>query len=267
MLKTSYRDLLLQELEKRVANNSNYSKRAMARQLKISPSMMSAILNGKRNLSPKSALDISKALKFDKKTTEYFVTLVQYEAAMNDDARTFLLEKIQNLAPRAQTQKLDVDIFNMIAEWYHVPILQMTHTTNNDLSIDSIAKYMGISKAMVTKALERLRRLELLKEDENGVLRASKSAVMTSSPIPNQALRHFHTQMLQKASTALEHQGNHEKFVGSETFAFDEKDLAKANEILEECFSKIVRLAANQKSKRNVYHLGIQLFRVNEVSS
>ncbi|WP_413585460.1 TIGR02147 family protein [Bdellovibrio sp. HCB274] len=267
MLKLSYRELLKEELAKRIASNSNYSLRAMALQLKISASMLSAILNGKRNLSPKSALDISKALKFDKKKTEYFVTLVQFEGAKTDDARSFLQEKIMALTPRSQDQQLDVDIFNMIAEWYHVPILQMTHTTQPDLSDEAIAKHLGITKAKVTKALERLRRLELLKQDENGVWRASKSTIVTSSPIPNKALRHFHSQMLGKAITSLETQGNHEKFVGSETFAFNETDLQKANDILEECFAKIVRLAGNQKDKKNVYHLGIQLFRINEVQS
>ncbi|WP_413584176.1 helix-turn-helix domain-containing protein [Bdellovibrio sp. HCB274] len=78
MVSITYRELLNQELKSRIQNDPLYSLRAMARQIKISPAMLSAILNGKRNLSVEKACDISKALLFTERQSDYFVLLVLY---------------------------------------------------------------------------------------------------------------------------------------------------------------------------------------------
>ena len=67
-----------------------------------------------------------------------------------------------------------------------------------------------------------------------------------------------------KAIHSLTTQSPAEKFIGSETFAFDVADLSKASEIIEECFSKITALAGTKKNKKNVYHMGVQLFNLTK---
>jgi uncharacterized protein (TIGR02147 family) len=264
MTPTSYRELLKLELADRVAANPSYSLRAMARQLKVSPAMLSAMLSGKRNLSAKRAFDIARALKFSKNKTEYFVTLVQYDSARSNETRADLMEKLITLMPRKQANKLDLDHFKLIADWYHAGVLKMTSTNHTTLSPAAIADYFGISKDEASDAVERLTRLSLLEKDQSGRLSQTNKGLQTASEIPNEALRKFHEQMLNKAVQALTTQTPKEKFIGSETFAFDEASLQKATDIIEECFSKIVYLASSQADKKNVYHLGIQMFRLNK---
>ncbi|WP_413557289.1 TIGR02147 family protein [Bdellovibrio sp. HCB209] len=264
MITMNYRQLLKAELDERVAKNQNYSLRAMALQLKLSSGMLSSILNGKRNLSAKRALEIAKTLKFNKRKSDYFVALVQYDTVKSDEVRAELLETLFHLAPKDTPQELDVDIFKLISDWYHVPVLQMTHTTQPEINKDTVAEYLGISTKQAADALDRLFRLGLLTTGNDGKIKTNKSQVVTNSPKPNEALRHFHRQMMERAILSLETQTPKEKFIGSETFAFDDQDLEKANEILEECFAKIVRLAAKRQNKKHVYHLGIQLFRLNK---
>jgi transcriptional regulator with XRE-family HTH domain len=61
----------------------------------------------------------------------------------------------------------------------------------------------------------------------------------------------------------LDHQDNKEKFIGSETMAFDPDDLPKVTQALEECFSKVLDIASKSKNKKRVYHLGIQFFNLS----
>ncbi|WP_413574718.1 TIGR02147 family protein [Bdellovibrio sp. HCB290] len=265
MTTITYRQLLKQELETRICENDQYSMRAMAKQLKLSSAMLSSILSGKRNLSAKRALEIAKSLKFNKRRTEYFLALVQYDTVQSDEARTELLETIFSLAPREKPQKLDIDIFNLISDWYHVAIMKMTGTTTPPLNATTIAAHLGIEKGQATEAMDRLFRLGLLVNDKNGNPTSSKAQIVADAP-KHEALRKFHRQMMEKAITSLETQTAKEKFVGSETLAFDEQDLEKAAEIMEECFSKIIRLAAARPEKKHVYHMGIQLFRVTKES-
>jgi len=264
MGQANYRDILKIELADRIAANSSYSLRAMARQVKVSPSMLSALLSGKKNISPERAYEIAKALKFEKKKRDYFVTLVQLESAKSEDLKASLAEKVLLLTPQNKARNLDLDLFRMIADWYHLPILELTHSKNFVLTAASVASAFGITNAQAELAMDRLLRLELLEKDEEGRLKKTDNLVLTSSPLPNQALRKFHEQMLKKASESLTTQTPSEKFVGSETFAFDEKQLNKANDLIEECFSKIIQLAGSSKNKKQVYHLGIQMFRLNK---
>jgi uncharacterized protein (TIGR02147 family) len=263
MITTTYRQLLKSELDQRIENNPSYSLRAMASQLKISSGMLSSILNGKRNLSAKRAIELAKILKFNKRKTDYFVALVQYDSVKSAEARAELLESIYHLAPKTKAYDLDLDVFNMIADWHHIPIMEMTRTNLPSLTAEIITKHLDISLAQAKEALERLFRLGLIKADDSGRVRASRSQTVADAP-KSEALRHFHRQMITKAIESLETQTPKEKFVGSETFAFDDQDLEKAKEIMEECFSKIVRLASVGKDKKHVYHLGIQMFRVTK---
>lgn len=260
----SYRELLKLELADRVAANPSYSLRAMARQLKVSPAMLSALLSGKRNLSAKRAYDLARALKFSKNKTEYFVTLVQYDSARSNETRADLMEKLIMLAPRTQANKLDLDNFKLIADWYHAGVLKMTATTQPTDSPSAISNFLGISMEQASDAVERLTRLNLLEKDTNGRLSQTNTWLQTTSEIPNEALRKFHEQMLHKAVEALTTQSPKQKFIGSETFAFDEESLQKATDIIEDCFKRVVQLANSQADTKNVYHLGIQMFRLNK---
>ncbi|RYZ69650.1 MAG: DUF4423 domain-containing protein, partial [Proteobacteria bacterium] len=69
--------------------------------------------------------------------------------------------------------------------------------------------------------------------------------------------------MLSKAIESLPTQSPQEKFIGSETLAFDSTRLAAASEIIEDCFSRVVKLAAESEKKDSVYHIGIQMFRLS----
>ncbi|MEK2688484.1 TIGR02147 family protein [Bdellovibrio sp. GT3] len=263
MVTITYRQLIKQELDARIKDNDQYSMRAMAKQLNLSSAMLSSILNGKRNLSGKRALEIAKGLKFNKKKTDYFMALVQLDSVKSDDARTELLETIFSLAPSEKPQKIDMDIFNLISDWYHVAIMKMTKTTTPEITPETIAKRLGITTTQATEAVDRLFRLGLLINDENGNPKCGTPQIVADVP-KHEALRKFHSQMINKAIKSLETQTALEKFVGSETLAFDEQDLPKAAEIMEECFQKIIRLAATRPEKKHVYHMGIQLFRLTE---
>ncbi|WP_413574731.1 TIGR02147 family protein [Bdellovibrio sp. HCB290] len=264
MTSMNYREILKNELEARIANNAQYSLRALAQQTGISNSMLSLIINGKRNLSAKRALDICRALKFNERKTDFFLALVQLATAKSPEVRSKLQEKIFHLAPKSEANKIDTDVFQMISDWYHFPILEMARTSMPPANKEAVVQRLGISSDTAQEALDRLQRLELLTKDESGHFHTCKSQIVSNSDTPSQALRNFHRQMLEKASQSLETQTSQEKFVGSETFAFAADDLKKAREILEECFSKIVRLSASRNEKDHVYHLGIQMFRLTK---
>jgi uncharacterized protein (TIGR02147 family) len=263
-LETSYRDILKIELADRLSNNPAYSLRALARHMGVSPSLLSDVLKGKKGISSGRAFEVGQALRFDGMKLDYFVTLVQIEETKSPQRKAELLEKLNSLDPKRRVQDISLDVFKVIYDWYHLAILELTTTTGFKLTASTAAKKLNITELEADTAIQRLLRLELLKPDATGKLTKADTHILTTSKVPNTALRNYHAQMLKKATDALTNQTPQEKLIGSETFAFDQKHLKEANVIIEECFTKLVNLALTKKAKKHVYHFGIQLFRLTQ---
>jgi uncharacterized protein (TIGR02147 family) len=154
----------------------------------------------------------------------------------------------------------------VISDPAHVTILEMASINNLNLDSALAAKAVGISEIEALVIIERLDRLGLIEKNKKGFYTKTQDDLLVKSEKPNVALRAFHKKMLEKAIYALETQTNEEKFVGSETFAFSAGNLKEAEEILEECFSRVLALAETTKKQDAVYHLGIQLFNLTKGS-
>lgn len=256
----SYRQMLKTELADRIGRNPAYSLRAMAKQVELSPSLLSRVCQGSKGLSLDSLFRVANALGFDGAKKEIFFTLWQIDNASTAEARIPLMEKLQALQPGIGSHYLSLDAFRVISDWYHLAIRELVGTKDFNPNPKAIAATLGISTLEAENAIDRLLRLEMLTRRPDGGLEKTEGHVLASSAMPNEALRKYHGQTLQKAIESLSRFSPQEKFVGSETFAFDDKQLPAANAILEECFTKLVKLASKGKSRRQVFHLGIQFF-------
>lgn len=263
----NYRDFLKSTLAEKCSNNPAYSLRAFANHIKISPSMLSDVLKGKKHLSADMALKISESLTLTTKEKDYFYNLVLFETAKNHDLKVILEKKINKMRPKKMISDLSLDIFRVISDPAHVTVLEMAGINNIKLDSQLAAKAAGISEIEAQVIIERLHRIGLIEKNANRYYQKIHDELVVKSEKPNVALRSFHKKMLEKAAASLETQTNEEKFVGSETFAFSAENLKEAEDILEECFSKVLTLAEKTKKKEAVYHLGIQLFNLTKKGS
>jgi uncharacterized protein (TIGR02147 family) len=250
----------------RKQKNPAYSMRAFAKMIGLTQSAVSQILAGKKNLSPDTALKIAEHLQLSETEAEYFGLLVQLQTAKTPALKEALLKKLNSLNPQKPAQELSVDFFRMISDWYHIAIRNMTEIDGFEFNPATIAKRLGISTIEADAALERLLRLELLEPIENSKKRYRKSVdyVVSKSAIPNEALRSFHRQMMDKAIESLYTQTPKEKVIGSETFAFSEKNFSQAERLTEEYFQKMAALGKMPGKKTQVYHLGVQFFNLTK---
>ena len=193
---SDYRSFLKATLLERSRKNPAYSMRSMARQTGLSASSLSDILKGHKNLSPTRALTVASLLGLDPPEAEFFGLLVQSQASESPDVRARLEARMRALSPRPVATDLSLDHFQMIAEWVHLPILEMTFIPGPPLTAALISERLGISRIEAELALERLERLELIEKDKKGRYQKSTPYWIASSKVPNEALRRFHAQML-----------------------------------------------------------------------
>jgi len=259
---TSYRSYLKTTLADRFSRHASYSLRAFSRDLGINSSALSEVLTGKRNISLHKAFEISQKLKLNSKETDYFNLLVQFDQAKTQDLRKDLFEKLKGNRPASHGEifHLDVDQFKAISEWYHYALLQSLELDQFKANTENLVQKLGLKKWEVEAGLERLERLDLIKKNSNGIWVRTKPRLSMTSPDKNLALQHFHKQMLQKSLESIESQSPQEKFIGSDTMAFDPSLQKEFEEITEDYFKKVAVLSKKSKKRTQVYHLNISFF-------
>ena len=201
-LEVSAGDILRDLLAKKMTKNPGYSMRAFARNLGVSHTYLSLVLSGKKPLSMKKIVHFSHILGLDERHTDLFMK------AGAREARTKVLAGAGKSSFRSQKTEenyfeAEDDQFSVLAEWYHLPILDLTFLKGFDSDPKWIAKKLGISVEQVKSAIERLKRMRLLKEVD-GKLVKTKEKLLVHPKNDVKARRTYYQKMMQKAWENLE---------------------------------------------------------------
>lgn len=93
----SFRSLLQDRLEARKQRNPAYSLRAFARNIGMSPSRLSEVMNAGQHMSVRSAERIGPKLFANEQELRYFVCLVEADTANNNVAREMASERLREI--------------------------------------------------------------------------------------------------------------------------------------------------------------------------
>ena len=198
-----YSNILSEILSERKKINPNYSLRAFARDLGLSSSRVSEIINRKQGLSKDAAKKISKKLNFNKVEDEFFSDLVEAKNARSKSSREDAERRLEKKQIGKEQQLLREQAFRIISDWYHFAILELTMTDGFRSSTIWIAKRLGISVTEATEAVHRLKSLGLMVIEEGRFI-PTDNALITGDGIPSKSIRHFNQQVLQKSMIAID---------------------------------------------------------------
>jgi transcriptional regulator with XRE-family HTH domain len=175
-------DFLREEFVHRRLKNPAYSLRAFSRDLAISPTSLSQILNGRRAPSQKSLHAISKRLgaPFD-----------------------LGLKPSQIKSRGLSHEELRDDEFKLISDWACFAIMNLAKLSTCKSDPKWIAKRLNISAEHAQVVSDRLIRLGYIKTLNKKLVR-TKQAIRTTYDTPSEAIRTYHRQTLQNALRTLE---------------------------------------------------------------
>lgn len=246
--------------------NPSFSLRSWAKQLGLShPAMLSMVLSKKRSLLPSLSSKISEQFKTTGKFTEtearFFDILVLFANAKGIEERNFYEGILSSLKPDQKFSTLDLDQLNVISEWYHSAILEMTYLKNFNSDPRWISLKLGesVNETQVTAAIERLLRLGMLEKSKSGKLKRTSAQLATPTDIPSKSLRKYHSEMMNKAQTALEAQTIEQRDITSMTLSIDTKKLPEAKKMIRDFRRKLAKFMGDAQGD-SVYQLNVQLF-------
>lgn len=235
-------------LSEKIKKNPSYSLRAFSKKVGVSPSVLSRILSGKRNLTFKLALRIADALAFGPDEREHLFRLFSKEEDVGKESA---------LQTRV-SKDLTIDCFNAMSDWYHYGLTQLLFIDTFKEDYKWMAKTLGVSELQVKLAIERLLRLEILDRDENGKLYRTATHLSSTTDIVSAGLKKFQKQILEKAITSLEEDNIFERDITSITMAVNEDNIPRAKEEIKK-FRQHMADLLEDGNKTRIYNLGVHL--------
>lgn len=242
--KTNFRLWLQRQFTERCKKNPKYSLRAFAKNLELDPSSLSQILSGKRPISKNTMQTICNKLSVTPKDLKTF-GLIQKAIAEDEDYF-----------------QVSLDTFAVISDWYHYAILELTFISGFKADPKWIAKKLSITVEEAKAAIERLKRLDLLLEENGSLIKSSKFLTNQSNVNTSAAHKMLQKQIIEKSLLAVDECPAEEKDITSMTMAIDENQLDKARELIRKFRRDLCALLEDGEQTR-VYNLGIQLYPIS----
>lgn len=254
-----YRLILKNELENRCSQNPRYSLRAFARDLELSPSRLSEILNYKQGLSPKYAEKIASTLGYSGDEFDLFCDLVKSLHARSNVERETATLRLDKYQKNDQIKQLESDAFKFIADWYHLAILELISMNWFKNDTRWIAKTLGITEIQADLAIERLIRLKLL-EKQGDRLNPLDGEGNVPGGIPSESIKKFHTQILEQSKKAIYLQDIKDREFRVSIMAIDKSKINEAKKEIEKFQHKFCNEIYNSEKKDGLYCFAVQFF-------
>jgi len=193
---------------------------------------------------------------------DYFMLLVQYENAKNDQQKKKYFEQIQEITSAHKVKLLGSDSYAYYESWLHSVVRELAPNMPGAKPLD-IAKAIRIpvTAAEISDSLNFLTKNKFLTVDENGNYHQSDKLLTTGRlnfvSIPVHSLIR---QMGEFALQAFDDLPISERFFSGLTMGVTEKSYNKVIDELKECRQKIFAAVSAEDETEKVCRLNIQLF-------
>lgn len=249
--------MIRQEFQNRALKNNNYSLRAFARDLGLTSGNLSDVLNKKTGLSLTKASLVAPKLNFRKEDQQLFLKLVEISLG-NDKNKN--QSQLQILNSDSSYITLADDYYRVLTEWYYFALVELVRVIDFQNDDEWIAKRLGILESEVRPAVERLLRVELLKET-HGELIQTYDYFISPSGTPSDTARKFHKQILERAALAVDHQAIEERNFTSGFLRVRKSDLPNIANRIKEFRREMAAEIESGEGHDSVYAFSIQFFR------
>ena len=257
-----YRLILKQEFTDRQLRNSRYSLRAFARDLGVTPSTMSEVLSGKSGLSLPVARRMALKLRLAPQDMDHFCALVEYNHAKSPARREQALSRIKAADNYQSLNKISLDRFQMIADWFHLAILELTKIAGFRGTLTWVARRLAIKETLVAEAVARLDKLGLIRQTEATFELVHENNAVPGG-MPSGALREYYRQLAEKANRALATQELRERDFSSLILAMPTSRIPVAKRMLSDFLQKMDKEMQRDEPADGLFCLSLQLFRLD----
>jgi uncharacterized protein (TIGR02147 family) len=227
-----------------------------------SPVYLKYVSEGRFNLSEEAAGRTAKAMRLADFECEFFVEMVKFDHAKNDDEKRAAFSKMISIADANKAKILEGESFRFFADWKN-PVLRELAPAMPGAKPLALAHACRpeISAAEVSESLNFLVKADLLKKDKDGNY-AQTDKVVTTGPmdVTPLAVRGLHRQMGEFALDAIESVPQDERHFSGLTLGITREAYEEIVQRIAEFRKDIIAIATRKPATDEVYRLNVQFF-------
>lgn len=231
-----------------------------------SPNMLQLVIDGKRNVTPKTVGKFIRGLKLNQQEAEFFASLVGFNQASTPDEKSKAFQGMTKSRKFREIHELSKEVFRFYTQWFHIVIREMIDLEDFKADPEWIAQNLlpSISKDQAEKALKLLLKLNLIKKEDSRLERTDP-IIATAPEVKSLAVVNYHQSMMTLAAQSLSSVPGEERDITSATVGLRQEDLPRIKKKIEE-FRKSLLAEAEAGSQKpdRIYQLNIQLFPVTQ---
>ena len=242
--------VLRERFQAQKAKNPAVSLRGFAKRTGISVATLSLVLNGRRRVSAKLIREIGKRLLLDPVEQARLESHIPERWKVESD----------ELENGKKAMQLAADQYQVVADWRAYAILGLVEMPGFQNKVSWIAERLGCSKSDVQSLLQRLKRLEMLVETKDGMLRRKESRYRTTDDVANLSLRKSHVETLELATESLRRDSVDARDFTWLTLPVNTKRMREAKNLIRKFQQKFLQTMDDDSAPDEVYRLAIQFF-------
>ena len=264
-----YRTFLRDWFARKKERNPRFSYRVLGEKAGFrSPGFFSQVLQGKSNVSLEMAHRLATVAELDRRETEFFETLVQYNQARSLVEEKRHLDRLLELRPES-LRKLARDRAEFLESRHHIVVWQLLEIleVRDDHTAVAAAIEPSVTESDVASSLALLERLSMARRDADRRWRQIDPVLSVDVEIPRAVTRRFYLGLNKLAGEAHDRFHREERHLSWVTLAISD---SKRDEIVAEirAFRRhLVELARRDDTPHDVHQLLIQLFPLTDTRS
>ncbi len=256
-----FRGLLRAELARRCAGNPRYSLRAFAKWLGIDHATLSQLLRGRRALTAANIRRLGARLKLDEASIQSHVVAQKQQQHRHRDAAA------PEPPPLREVRQLTADAAEIIDDWRHFAVLELTRLDSFQPDSRWIARVLGVSVDEINIALQRLIRLGLLEmESRTRWIDRTGDAAVTIEGLANFALQRLAQQARDLALRAMSSPNSGLCDYSATTVAVAAVRLPEVIDRIARFRRELIALLERDQRRDDVYQLEINFFPLTQLS-
>lgn len=260
---TNYRSVLTAELASRCLRNPRYSQAAFARDLGLSPSLISEVLNGRHDLSHKKAEIVARGLGLDSRSTRLFCDSVDAQSSRSPKKRKDATQRLEKTSTSQLPTVLRDEQLRAMESWFHIGILEVLRLSDAGKTESEIVNSLKLQAVVVREAMRRLETLGLVRRQGAKWIVCNQRLIVEGG-VPSETLRRLHEQFLVKAQQAIYGQKIDQRYLTTAVLPVPRKRVKDVFLKLDQIRKDLSDEIHTYSDKDTVYCLTLQFFELTE---
>jgi uncharacterized protein (TIGR02147 family) len=265
---SDYRQLLSDLYKERKEKDAKFSYRFIALHAGFkSAGFFTQILQGKSNVSMRTAISIAEVFRLRGQEMDYFENLVQFNQAETQADKQHYFQKVVALKRGKKAKTIDESQYELFTKWYYLAVREILSFTlfrdeYRELGESLIPR---ISAAEAKDAIRVLEKLGLIRMNEKGFWEREDAALTTGDIWRSVAITQFQVSTLDLARRSYDLVPGKHRDHSTLTLSISEAEFKTVKDELAAMRQRILELAKGADVPDRVYQLTVNLFPMSRI--